>query len=111
MTPPDMPQANAQPFTTSTFWDACYKGRSQIPFNDNDFRVHVSIQLVRLIESLGLDHKRVCEVGGGDAGILCHLARRHPSSSFSVIDFSPMGCALASQRAKSEKVPDRKSVV
>lgn len=93
-----------QRLTSSDFWDSCYEGRASAPFDDRNWKALVSIQLVRLIETLNLDKKKVCEVGGGDAEVLAYLAKRHPSSIFSIIDFSPAGCELARIRADRESV-------
>jgi 2-polyprenyl-3-methyl-5-hydroxy-6-metoxy-1,4-benzoquinol methylase len=90
--------------TTPEFWDSCYEGREQTAFDDCDWKNYVPIQLVRLLESLRLDGKAVCEVGGGDAATTAYLAKHHPTASFSVIDFSQIGCALASKRALLEGV-------
>jgi 2-polyprenyl-3-methyl-5-hydroxy-6-metoxy-1,4-benzoquinol methylase len=90
--------------TTPEFWDACYEGRQQTPFEDRNWRRYVSIQLVQLIESLQLDGKNICEVGGGDAALSAYLAKKHSSAKFSIVDFSPRGCELARNRAGSEGV-------
>jgi SAM-dependent methyltransferase len=74
------------------------------PFDDRNWRKHVSIQLLRLLEALQLEGKSVCEVGGGDGELLAYLAKRHPSAKFSILDFSPEGCELARSRAKREGV-------
>ena len=90
--------------TTPEFWDSCYQGREPVPFNDKNWRNYASIQLVRLIESLKLNEKRVCEVGGGDAEVSAYLAGKYKGSEFSIIDYSPLGCALARKRAALESV-------
>ncbi|MBT9550654.1 MAG: class I SAM-dependent methyltransferase [Hydrogenophaga sp.] len=90
--------------TSSAFWDSCYDGRVPAPFDDQNWRNYVSIQLTRLVETLNLDQKEICEVGGGDGEMLAYFAKRHPSSKFSVIDFSPAGCELARNRASREGV-------
>lgn len=96
--------AASERLTSSAFWDACYVGRQSDAFDERNWKNYVSIQLIRLIESLQLDERNVCEVGGGDAALTCHLARRHRSARFSVIDFSPLGCELARKRAAREGV-------
>lgn len=88
--------------TSPEFWDSCYQGRSLIPFDDRDWRHYVSIQVAELIENLGLSGKYICEVGGGDAGISSYFSRKYKESKFSIIDFSPAGCALAKKRASIE---------
>lgn len=104
MTELDRSVAPSNRLTTSEFWDSCYEGRVSLPFNDKNWRNHVSIRLVRLIESLQLDGKDVCELGGGDAELTAYLAKTHPSARFSIIDFSPLGCELAKKRAHREGV-------
>lgn len=90
--------------TSSAFWDSCYEGRQPASFNDRNWKNYVSIQLVRLLEALQLDGKMICEVGGGDAELSSHLAKRHQTARFSILDFSPSGCELARKRAVSENV-------
>jgi 2-polyprenyl-3-methyl-5-hydroxy-6-metoxy-1,4-benzoquinol methylase len=104
MTEPDKSSSPLVRLTTSEFWDSCYEGRNPLPFDDRNWRNYVSIQLARLIESLQLDGKTVCEVGGGDAELTAFFAKRHHSARFSVVDFSPLGCELARRRASREGV-------
>ena len=90
--------------TDSNFWNSCYEDRDLKPFDDRDWKNLVSVQIVRLLESLSINEKSVCEVGGGDGEFLAYLAKRYPTAEFSVIDFSPSGCELARIRAKREGV-------
>lgn len=90
--------------TSPDFWDSCYDGRTLTPFNDKDWHNYVSIQVAKLIESLGLSKKSICEVGGGDAGISSYFAKKYGDSDFYIIDFSPAGCALAKKRCEAEGV-------
>ena len=91
--------------TSPAFWDAHYEGRLPQPFDPTDWRDYVTIQLARLLASLGLADKRVLEIGGGDARLLAWLAKTHPSGRFAVLDRSSKGCSLARSRARNEKVP------
>lgn len=95
---------NFEKLTDESYWDCCYRGRELVPFDERDWKNYVSVQLFRLVETLSLDGKRVCEVGGGDAKLLVYLAKRHPSSRFCVLDFSPLGCEFARRRAEREGV-------
>lgn len=90
--------------TTTDFWDSAYQNRKSIPFDDKDWRNYSAIQMVRFIRSLKIADQKVCEVGGGDAQITCYLAKHYPNAKFSVIDFSPIGCDLARNRARAENV-------
>jgi len=96
--------AASERLTTGDFWDSCYEGRAWAPFDDRNWRNLVSIQLVRLLKTLEIDGLKVCEVGGGDGEVLAYLAKWYPSTDFSVIDFSPVGCDLAQRRARNEGV-------
>jgi len=97
-------ETSIERLTTSDFWDSCYKGRELTPFSDADWRNQTSIQLSRLIASLKLEGKYICEVGGGGAELVAYFAKRYPGSRFSIIDFSPLGCELARKRARCEDV-------
>jgi 2-polyprenyl-3-methyl-5-hydroxy-6-metoxy-1,4-benzoquinol methylase len=94
----------AERLTSSEFWDSCYESRNLTLFDAGNWKDLVSIQIVRLLETLQLDQKDICEVGGGDAALLAYLAKQHPCSTFSIIDFSPAGCELAQKRAEREDV-------
>lgn len=97
-------KSDAGNLTNSSFWDECYAGRELIPFNDTDYKKLVSIQTVKILEGLQIDHKKVCELGGGDAQMLTYLARKYPSTQFSILDYSERGCQLAAARATKEAV-------
>jgi SAM-dependent methyltransferase len=101
---PSIQSPEGDPLTDSMFWDRAYENRVLEPFNDHDWRNHAAIQIVRAVRAIGLDGKRVCEVGGGDGQMSAYMARLHPSASFSILDYSARGCALARQRAASEGV-------
>lgn len=90
--------------TTSEFWDSCYEERVLTPFNDKDWRNFVPIQLASTLEALGLDGKKICEVGGGDAQLTAYFAKKYPKSKYSIVDFSSKGCKLAAQRSIKENV-------
>lgn len=91
--------------TDKHFWDQGYATRSTVaPFDDKDWKNYGGIQLVRKLSSLELDGRRILEIGGGDAELLCYLARKHPSARCAVVDFSPLGCQRARERAKHEQV-------
>jgi 2-polyprenyl-3-methyl-5-hydroxy-6-metoxy-1,4-benzoquinol methylase len=103
VTPVDVSRSGGR-LTTPKFWDSGYQTRTLAPFDDQHWRSRAATQVVRTIQSLGLDGKSICEVGGGDAQITCYLARHHPRARFSVLDFSPLGCDLARRRAAQERV-------
>ncbi len=96
---------SAQALTDASFWDGCYEGRELAPFSDSDWRNYVSVQVARVLnENIAVDVKSVCELGGGDAAILSFLAKKNINVSFSVLDISPRGCAIARARAEREQI-------
>lgn len=99
-----MQPIDSEKLTDSTYWDSCYAGRKTVPLDVSGYKQLVSIQIVQILESLQLDQKKICELGGGDAQMLTYLARRHPSAQFSILDFSEQGCQLAAIRAAKEGV-------
>lgn len=90
--------------TDRQFWDNYYPNKEPImPFVAH-WKNFVWVQIARKLEELGLEGKSILEVGGGDAALLCYLAKKHPTSTFAILDYSPVGCARALQRAKQEGV-------
>jgi 2-polyprenyl-3-methyl-5-hydroxy-6-metoxy-1,4-benzoquinol methylase len=90
--------------TDASYWDTSYLTRTLESFREDNWRDFVSLQLLRELMALNLHAKSVCEVGGGDAQMLAHLAKRHPSAQFAVVDYSLEGCNLARRRADVEGV-------
>jgi 2-polyprenyl-3-methyl-5-hydroxy-6-metoxy-1,4-benzoquinol methylase len=101
---PSVQSPEGDPLTDSVFWDRAYEDRVLEPFNGHDWRNYAAVQIVRAVRAIGLDGKRICEVGGGDGQLSAYMARLHPSASFSVIDYSEKGCALARRRSLLERV-------
>lgn len=95
---------DAEKLTTSSFWDNCYAGRELNPLDVTSYKQLVTMQVIKILESMNLDQKAICELGGGDAQLLTHLAKLHPSAHFSILDFSEQGCQLARLRAAKEGV-------
>jgi SAM-dependent methyltransferase len=101
---PSIQSSEGDPLTDNVFWDRAYEDRVLEPFNGQDWRNYSAIQIVRAVRAIGLDGKRICEVGGGDGQLSAYMARLHPSASFSIIDYSEKGCELARQRSLRERV-------
>ena len=90
--------------TDEGFWERFYEDRANDQIQERNWKILPVLQIIRLLESMGLADKKVCEVGGGDAKLVCHLAKKYPSTEFSIIDYSIKGCELARERAIREKV-------
>lgn len=101
---PETEGFDSEKLTNSAYWDSCYADRGLTPFDDSGYKHLVLRQIIQTIERLSLDQKKICELGGGDAQMLCYLAKRHLNSQFSILDFSESGCRLAKMRADKEGV-------
>jgi SAM-dependent methyltransferase len=70
------------------------------------FRNRSDRKVIESIESLGLEGKRVLEVGAGDSAVLTHLAHKYRGRAhFTGLDYSATGCALLERRAVREHAP------
>ncbi len=101
---PSIQSPEGDPLTNSVYWDRAYENRVLEPFSGHDWRNYTAIQIVRAVRAIGLDGKKICEVGGGDGQMSAYMARLHPTARFSILDYSVNGCALARQRAIREGV-------
>ncbi len=97
-------KAYSNRLTNIEFWDSSYKNRSLDQFDPDNWRNISSRNIINTIEKLRIEKSSICEVGGGDAELLCYLASRYHNSEFSIIDFSAVGCDLAKKRAEKENV-------
>lgn len=97
--------------TTAGYWDAGYAATVDgAALVTGDFRRHPDLQVARAILSLGLEGRRVLEIGAGNSALLTHLARGATgAASFTGLDYTPTGCRLLEERAAREGV--RVSVV
>lgn len=90
--------------TSVDFWDEHYRSAHFEAFNPTDWRNYVRIQLVRRLMNLGLEGRRVLEIGGGGAQILAWLAKQYPTSHFVALDYSEVGCQIARRRAELDQL-------
>lgn len=91
--------------TEDAYWDAGYAAHQDpVPLALDSFRNRADRRIVELIESVGLDGRRVLEVGAGNSAVLSCLAARHRDGEFAGLDYSPAGCALLARRAEREGV-------
>lgn len=81
--------------TETSYWDATYTARSALqPVEVTGYRNLSAAQVLEIIESVGLDNKRILEVGGGGSAWLAYFAAHYPDSEFTALDYSEEGCAL-----------------
>ena len=85
------------------YWQLGYQRRrsgAEIP-DLNDFRNYATKRVVQIVESVGLNGKRVLEVGAGDSNLLLLLATRFPATArFAGLDYSDAGCELLRDRSR-----------
>lgn len=99
--------ADPHRLTESAYWESGYETRANdAPLNVIGFRNRSDRKVIESIESLGLEGKRVLEVGAGDSAVLTHLAHKYSDRAhFTGLDYSPTGCALLERRAQRERAP------
>ncbi len=90
--------------TTSDYWDTGYStGASMDPLRPGDFRRHADLRVIESIAALGLEGKRVLEVGAGNSAMLTALATRlRDKARFTGLDYAPAGCRMLAERATRE---------
>jgi 2-polyprenyl-3-methyl-5-hydroxy-6-metoxy-1,4-benzoquinol methylase len=87
--------------TQHSYWDEGYAKQDFVQPDFDDFRHLGERKLVEKIESLGLNGRRILEVGAGNSTILTHLARKYRNrASFSGLDYSDNGCRMLARRAE-----------
>lgn len=101
---PDAEATTIERLTTEAYWDAKYTDEPQAPLQLEGFRSLTNARLYAAMSEVGLDGKRVLEVGAGDSQWLTFLAARHPDSTFAGIDYSEPGCERLARRARAEGV-------
>ena len=89
--------------TDRAHWDGTYTTRKrQRPLQLTGVGSYCNrLILAKLLET-GLEGKRILEIGAGDSAWLPYLAKTLPSSQCVGLDYSESGCALLSERARTE---------
>lgn len=80
-------------------WDQGYVSRPEIIELGTGWRNHTNDQIGEKIEQIGLEGKRILEIGAGDSQWLPYLAAKYPTSSFVGLDYSDAGCRKLAERA------------
>lgn len=84
-----------KPLTSCDYWDSKHlSGEKTLPIDIADFRQRPFRLIVEKIEALGLDGKKILEIGAGGSAILTLLAERNNRSGceFHGLDYSEAGC-------------------
>ncbi len=90
--------------TNKDYWDDKYHGVKFEPLRVSGSREFYNAQIYESIQLIGLENKRILEIGAGGSQWLPFLAKRHPSCQFAGLDYSQPGCQQLRIRADKEKV-------
>ncbi|ALA60773.1 class I SAM-dependent methyltransferase [Nitrospira moscoviensis] len=85
--------------TRPEYWEQGYVAReegTEYRFGWRDYANHL---LAKKIEDIGLDGKRVLEIGAGDSPWLPYFAGKYPGGRFAGLDYSQAGCERLAKRA------------
>lgn len=80
-------------------WDQNYVSPEEIFELKFGWRDYTNYLLAKKIEEIGLEGKRVLEIGAGDSQWLPYFARKYPNSRFAGLDYSKAGCERLAERA------------
>lgn len=91
--------------TDNQYWSGIYaRHADSAELSLEGFRNRPDYLIAQTIEQIGLLGKTVLEIGAGDSKWLTYFAKKYPSSSFSGIDYSELGCARLAERARRSGV-------
>lgn len=91
--------------TDKTYWEEMYSRRnSHLTFNLDGLANFTNRLILNKMLEMGMENKRVIEIGAGDSVWLPYLARKFNSSQFVGVDYSESGCILLTERAHSADV-------
>lgn len=81
--------------TTKQYWDATYSERSSLrPISLDGWKNYCAKKTYDIKYSLGLQNKKVLEVGGGGSSWLAFLSSEFPTSTFVCLDYSDEGIEI-----------------
>jgi SAM-dependent methyltransferase len=84
--------------TEKDMWDRGYRARHELQGLELGWRGHTNRLIAEKIESVGLKHKAILELGAGDSAWIPYLADKYGDSRFAGLDYSETGCARLAQR-------------
>lgn len=87
--------------TRREMWERGYRLREEYAELSFDWRNMSNRLIVDKIEEIGLDGKRIVEIGAGDSQWVPYLAKNHPTSRFAGLDYSRAGCERLYQRMEA----------
>ena len=85
--------------TDKKYWNNQYGEVSEFSFGIEGHANHNNAIIYNSIKSAGLDGKSILEIGAGGSQWLIFLAKHHPTSKFTGLDFAEDGCKKLSEEA------------
>lgn len=95
-----------QNLTDKSYWDKTYQLRKPDggrPFNG--FLNYSNRLILDKLNAANMYDKDILEIGAGDSQWIPYLAKRFPSSRFTGMDYSEIGCSLLQERVRDAGVP------
>ena len=90
--------------TQKAYWDQKYQSGGLTTLSTDGARNRLNRDQYEAMKRVALDGKRVLEIGAGDSQWLPFLAKLHPTSRFTGLDYSEQGCEQLRRRAEAAGV-------
>lgn len=91
--------------TDKSFWESeYYRCKRPSSLSIKGYKEFCNRQIYERLSQLPLAGKRILEIGAGDSLWLPFLSKMYPSSQFTGLDYSELGCDLLRQRAADQNV-------
>lgn len=87
--------------TNREMWDQTYKSLEQSAELTFDWRNHLARSIAEKIESIGLQKKKILEIGAGNSQWLPYFAKKYQKSRFAGLDYSKFGCEKLALRVSA----------
>lgn len=91
--------------TNNDYWDGAYHRRKKTALSSFEgLTNHCNRLILEALLKTDMVGKRILEIGAGDSYWLPHLAKKFPTSHFTGLDYSEIGCDLLRERARKANV-------
>ncbi len=91
--------------TSKSYWDKTYINERERHISVDGFRNYCVRRIYETLCEIGLENKRILEVGAGDSLWLPFLAKQFPSGNFTGLDYSKIGCDRLKNTAAATGLP------
>jgi len=90
--------------TDHTYWNNKYGNGNQDELQIEGYKNWSNGCIYKSLKPAGLDGKKILEIGAGGSQWLVFLAKQHPSSTFTGLDYAESGCEDLKQLAENANV-------